>query len=76
MGLARLRSGWRDYMEDFHFALPTLGGEWSDTAAFAVLDGHGGFDTSAFADQNQNHFLSKDHSYTVKFDNIYIHNIL
>ena len=35
-------TGWRDYMEDFHFALPTLGGEWSDTAAFAVLDGHGG----------------------------------
>ena len=52
VALARLRSGWRDYMEDFHFALPTLGGEWSDTAAFAVLDGHGGFDTSAFADQN------------------------
>lgn len=34
--------GWRPYMEDAHFALASLGGAWSDTAAFGVMDGHGG----------------------------------
>eukprot|EP00434_Breviolum_minutum_P008896 symbB.v1.2.007844.t1/scaffold486.1/size197656/6 len=51
--------GWRDYMEDFHFALPTLGGEWSDTAAFAVLDGHGGREVACFCQQRLPKALSK-----------------
>ena len=29
-------TGWRPYMEDFHFAMHSLGGDWSDTAAFGV----------------------------------------
>jgi len=41
--------GWRDYMEDRHFAVPSLqSGVWQDTAAFAVLDGHGGAQVAEF----------------------------
>ena len=40
--------GWRLRMEDSHFALPQLGGNWADTAAFAVLDGHGGREVACF----------------------------
>ena len=41
--------GWRPRMEDSHFALAHLGGDWADTAAFAVLDGHGGREVAFFA---------------------------
>lgn len=43
--------GWRPYMEDFHFAMHSLGGDWSDTAAFGVLDGHGGREVALFCQQ-------------------------
>ena len=43
--------GWRPRMEDSHFALAQLGGEWADTAAFAVLDGHGGREVALFCQQ-------------------------
>lgn len=39
--------GWRASMEDAHFAIPTLNG-WGQTAAFGVLDGHGGADVSKY----------------------------
>lgn len=38
-------------MEDFHFAVHSLGGDWSDTAAFGVLDGHGGREVALFCQQ-------------------------
>mmetsp|Transcript_20162 Transcript_20162/g.45819 ORF Transcript_20162/g.45819 Transcript_20162/m.45819 type:complete len:370 (-) Transcript_20162:184-1293(-) len=34
--------GWRDSMEDAHFAAANLGGRREGVAAFGVLDGHGG----------------------------------
>lgn len=35
--------GWRDDMEDAHFAMEALPGDgWEDTAAFGIMDGHGG----------------------------------
>ena len=40
--------GWRPYMEDFHFAMHSLGGDWSDTAAFGVS----GFFTRSFCLMN------------------------
>ncbi|CAE7235069.1 unnamed protein product [Symbiodinium pilosum] len=38
-------------MEDSHFALAHLGGDWADTAAFAVFDGHGGREVACFCQQ-------------------------
>jgi len=44
--------GWRVQMEDAHFALPTLEGDgWADTAAFAVMDGHGGGEVAHFCER-------------------------
>jgi len=44
--------GWRVQMEDAHFALPSLEGEgWAETAAFAVMDGHGGKEVALFCRQ-------------------------
>ncbi|CAE7476264.1 unnamed protein product [Symbiodinium sp. CCMP2456] len=40
--------GWRPRMEDSHFAFAHLDGDWADTAAFAVLDGHGGREVAFF----------------------------
>lgn len=41
--------GWRASMEDAHFAIPGLPGQgWEGTAAFGVLDGHGGSDVAKF----------------------------
>mmetsp|Transcript_87018 Transcript_87018/g.254642 ORF Transcript_87018/g.254642 Transcript_87018/m.254642 type:complete len:372 (-) Transcript_87018:145-1260(-) len=45
--------GWRVQMEDAHFALPSLEGEgWAETAAFAVMDGHGGKEVALFCEQH------------------------
>eukprot|EP00438_Fugacium_kawagutii_P032011 Skav224606 [mRNA] locus=scaffold3477:39753:40409:- [translate_table: standard] len=46
-------------MEDFHFALRSLGGDWSDTAAFGVLDGHGGREVALFCQQRLPTAISK-----------------
>jgi len=44
--------GWRVQMEDAHFALPSLDGEgWADTAAFGVMDGHGGKEVARFCER-------------------------
>lgn len=44
--------GWRVQMEDAHFAIHALEGEgWADTAAFAVMDGHGGKEVALFCEQ-------------------------
>eukprot|EP00931_Biecheleriopsis_adriatica_P030143 TRINITY_DN17789_c0_g1_i1.p1 TRINITY_DN17789_c0_g1~~TRINITY_DN17789_c0_g1_i1.p1 ORF type:complete len:363 (-),score=77.90 TRINITY_DN17789_c0_g1_i1:40-1128(-) len=44
--------GWRPRMEDAHFALPSLNNEdWARTAAFGVLDGHGGREVAYFCEQ-------------------------
>jgi len=44
--------GWRMSMEDAHFALGSLPGDgWEDTAAFGVMDGHGGKDVAVFCQQ-------------------------
>lgn len=41
--------GWRPSMEDAHFAVPSLSGTgWTDTAAFGVMDGHGGETVARF----------------------------
>jgi hypothetical protein len=40
-------------MEDFHFAMHSLGGDWSDTAAFGVS----GFFTRSFCLMNFPFFL-------------------
>lgn len=40
--------GWRDAMEDAIVCAPSLGGPLKDCAVFAVFDGHGGQDVSAF----------------------------
>jgi len=41
--------GWRASMEDAHFAIPALSGPgWEGTAAFGVLDGHGGADVAEY----------------------------
>jgi len=41
--------GWRATMEDAHFAIPALQGEgWHGTAAFGVMDGHGGKEVAHF----------------------------
>lgn len=43
--------GWRVSMEDAHFTLPFLGEEgWRDTAAFGVMDGHGGAHVARFCE--------------------------
>lgn len=45
--------GWRVQMEDAHFALPGLEGEgWRETAAFGVMDGHGGKEVALFCEQH------------------------
>lgn len=45
--------GWRVQMEDAHFALPVLQGEgWLETAAFGVMDGHGGKEVALFCEQH------------------------
>lgn len=45
--------GWRVNMEDAHFALPSLdSGSWADTAAFGVLDGHGGEQVAKFCERH------------------------
>lgn len=44
--------GWRFQMEDAHFALHKLEGDgWADTAAFAVMDGHGGKEVARFCER-------------------------
>jgi len=41
--------GWRVRMEDAHFTLGALrGAGWEDTAAFGVMDGHGGKEVAEF----------------------------
>lgn len=43
--------GWRLQMEDAHFALEDLGGGgWAGTAAFGVMDGHGGCEVARFCE--------------------------
>jgi len=44
--------GWRPTMEDAHFALGSLEGEWTDTAAFGVMDGHGGTQVALFCQRH------------------------
>mmetsp|Transcript_88106 Transcript_88106/g.221754 ORF Transcript_88106/g.221754 Transcript_88106/m.221754 type:complete len:360 (+) Transcript_88106:137-1216(+) len=45
--------GWRVRMEDAHFAVPALEGDgWADTAAFGVMDGHGGKEVAEFCQEN------------------------
>mmetsp|Transcript_1666 Transcript_1666/g.5689 ORF Transcript_1666/g.5689 Transcript_1666/m.5689 type:complete len:357 (+) Transcript_1666:167-1237(+) len=45
--------GWRVRMEDAHFAVPELEGEgWTGTAAFGVMDGHGGSAVARFCERN------------------------
>jgi len=48
--------GWRLDMEDAHFALPSLegidGDGWRETAAFSVMDGHGGKEVAIFCEQH------------------------
>jgi len=45
--------GWRASMEDAHFTIPALQGKgWSDTAAFAVMDGHGGDQVARFCEKH------------------------
>jgi len=41
--------GWRPSMEDAHFAHGPLG-SWADTAAFSILDGHGGSQVAQFCE--------------------------
>lgn len=44
--------GWRVQMEDAHFALPALDGPgWLGTAAFSVMDGHGGKEVAEFCSE-------------------------
>ncbi|CAE8661785.1 unnamed protein product, partial [Polarella glacialis] len=44
--------GWRYRMEDAHFALESLDDKgWADTAAFGVMDGHGGREVAFFCAQ-------------------------
>lgn len=38
-------------MEDAHFAVSSLEGPWADTAAFGVLDGHGGCEVAFFCER-------------------------
>lgn len=41
--------GWRPEMEDAHFTIGSLRGKgWEDTAAFGVMDGHGGHQVAHF----------------------------
>eukprot|EP00931_Biecheleriopsis_adriatica_P115184 TRINITY_DN91007_c0_g1_i1.p1 TRINITY_DN91007_c0_g1~~TRINITY_DN91007_c0_g1_i1.p1 ORF type:complete len:318 (-),score=63.73 TRINITY_DN91007_c0_g1_i1:181-1134(-) len=44
--------GWRDSMEDRHFAIGSLSytGGWAKTALFGVLDGHGGAQVARFCE--------------------------
>mmetsp|Transcript_90553 Transcript_90553/g.286922 ORF Transcript_90553/g.286922 Transcript_90553/m.286922 type:complete len:366 (-) Transcript_90553:138-1235(-) len=45
--------GWRVQMEDAHFALPALDAQgWRETAAFGVMDGHGGKEVALFCEQH------------------------
>mmetsp|Transcript_61903 Transcript_61903/g.134130 ORF Transcript_61903/g.134130 Transcript_61903/m.134130 type:complete len:268 (-) Transcript_61903:7-810(-) len=46
--------GWRDSMEDAHFAVRSLGsgGGWETTAAFGVMDGHGGSQVAKFCEHH------------------------
>jgi len=45
--------GWRVQMEDAHFAIPALEGiGWVDTAAFGVMDGHGGKEVAKFCERH------------------------
>lgn len=43
--------GWRATMEDAHFSIANLEGDWTDTAAFGVMDGHGGDQVAHFCEQ-------------------------
>jgi len=55
--------GWRVQMEDAHFALRSLEGEgWADTAAFAVMDGHGGKEVALFCRERLPEALAKGSS--------------
>lgn len=55
--------GWRIQMEDAHFALQALEGEgWADTAAFAVMDGHGGKEVALFCEQRLPEEIAKGQS--------------
>ncbi|CAK0870099.1 unnamed protein product, partial [Prorocentrum cordatum] len=45
----RRRSG---MVQDAHFALGSLEGEWTDTAAFGVMDGHGGTQVALFCQRH------------------------
>jgi len=45
--------GWRVQMEDAHFATANLEGDgWTDTAAFGVMDGHGGKEVAQFCERH------------------------
>lgn len=45
--------GWRIQMEDAHFATACLEGDgWMDTAAFGVMDGHGGKEVAQFCERH------------------------
>lgn len=45
--------GWRVQMEDTHFALSELPGDgWEETAAFCVMDGHGGKEVARFCERH------------------------
>jgi len=45
--------GWRVRMEDAHFAIGALEGDgWADTAAFAVMDGHGGKEVAEYCQEH------------------------
>lgn len=45
--------GWRIRMEDAHFALSSLEGDgWAETAAFGVMDGHGGSAVARFCERH------------------------
>eukprot|EP00928_Gymnodinium_smaydae_P071567 TRINITY_DN55117_c0_g1_i1.p1 TRINITY_DN55117_c0_g1~~TRINITY_DN55117_c0_g1_i1.p1 ORF type:complete len:405 (+),score=77.55 TRINITY_DN55117_c0_g1_i1:217-1431(+) len=49
--------GWRLSMEDAHFAIGDMeGAGWQDTAAFGVLDGHGGAHVANFCE----HYLPQE----------------
>jgi len=57
------RKGWKPTMEDEHFALASLPGEgWGCTAAFSVLDGHGGKEVADFCKRRLPHLIAQNDS--------------
>lgn len=49
MWAASSMQGWRVQMEDAHFAIGAMEAQgWEDTAAFGVMDGHGGKEVAEF----------------------------